>query len=395
MRGIKTAALASSLAVSALIPAVAAQAGTIARVTVTTVRSGLNAPKHLTLTRDGLFVAESGAGGTVGAANCVTGISTSGGPTKYCEGRTAAVTLIGGKKSGTVLGGLPSVIQESTGEVAGPGAIAFNRDGQAAVVIQDVLVNKHGGNSLPKPLGFYFGKLLLISGRKAIAVNIARFAATHPQPDYSLGNSAGETRYDSDPYDVAAYGSGFVVADAAANSLLQVSKWGKVSLLARFPYLSEVAAAHTLGNPQPVTVEAQAVPTSVAVGPDGALYVGLLRGVPSDPGTAYIYRVVPGQAPTIWAKGLTAVTSIAFDRWGRLLATEYSQAGLLAPPTVPGALVRISADGRIVTTLPVSGLYQPTGVAVGWDGTVYVSNYGGNLATAAHPGEVLKITGLG
>ena len=116
--------------------------------------------------------------------------------------------------------------------------------------------------------------------------------------------------------------------------------------------------------------------------------------LPSVPGTAYIYRVVPGHQPQIWAKGLTAVTSIAFDCHGRLLATEYSTGGLLSPPTTPGALVRISRDGHSVTTLPVAGLFQPTGVAVASDGTVYVSNYGDSTATAAHPGEILKITGL-
>jgi len=147
-------------------------------------------------------------------------------------------------------------------------------------------------------------------------------------------------------------------------------------------------------GPNPVTVKAQAVPTSITVGPDGALYVGLLRGVPSVPGTAYIYRVVPGHQPTIWARGLTAVTDIAFDRHGRLLATEYSTGGLLAPPTVPGALVRISGHNHTVSALPVTGLFQPTGVAVGSDGSVYVSNFGASTATAAHPGEILKITGL-
>ena len=69
--------------------------------------------------------------------------------------------------------------------------------------------------------------------------------------------------------------------------------------------------------------------------------------------------------------------------------------GLLAPSTDPGALVRISPNGRHITTLPVPGLYQPTGVAVGPGGAVYVSNYGYNLATNSHPGELLKITGLG
>ena len=165
--------------------------------------------------------------------------------------------------------------------------------------------------------------------------------------------------------------------------------------MARFPAAAEQLPAGVIGNPAPVTIEAQAVPTSVAVGPDGALYVGLLRGVPSDPGTADIYRVVPGQQPAIWASGLTSVTAIAFDRQGRLLATEFNTGGLLAPPTTQGALVRVSDNGRTVTTLPVPGLFQPTGVAVSANGTVYVSNYGdSNTVSSSQPGEVVKVTGL-
>jgi hypothetical protein len=67
---------------------------------------------------------------------------------------------------------------------------------------------------------------------------------------------------------------------------------------------------------------------------------------------------------------------------------------LLAPPTVAGTLVRISHHGHTVTRLAVSGLFEPTGIAVGSGGTVHVSNYGDSTATAAHPGEILKITGL-
>ena len=351
-----------------------------------------NGDANLTLTGDGLWVAQAGAGGPAGKSNWVTGPSSGGaGNTKYCVGQTGAVSLI---RHGHVAASvrLPSVIQTDSSEVAGPAAVTFSH-GQAAVIMQDVLVNSKGVNALPKPAGKLFGQLLIRSHRGVKTVNLAAYAAAHPQSASSLGTVPGETAYDSDPYDVVAHHGGFLVADAAGNSLLQVSPSGKIHLLARFPAVTETAPAVVLG-PKPVTVKAQAVPTSIAVGPDGALYVGLLRGVPSNPGTAYIYRVVPGHRPTIWAKGLTAVTSIAFDCHGRLLATEYSTGGLLSPPTTPGALVRISRDGHSVTTLPVTGLFQPTGVAAASDGTVYVSNFGGSTAKAAHPGEVLKITGL-
>ena len=391
MQRLAAAALAAAVLAGVAIPAAAAEAAP-GGVTASVVRGHLNNPRHLTLAGGGLWVAQAGAGGPAGSSNCVTGPSIGGpGNTKFCVGLTGAVSLI---RHGHIAASvrLPSVIEADNHEVAGPAAVAFSR-GQAAVVMQDVLVNSHGGNALPKPAGNFFGKLLILSGRGVTTVNLAAYAAAHPQPAWSLGTVPGEKAYDSDPYDVVAYHGGWVVADAAANSLLQVSPSGRIHLLARFPAVSEVAPAGVFG-PAPVTVKAQAVPTSIAVGPDGALYVGLLRGVPSDPGTAYIYRVVPGHHPRIWARGLTAVTAIAFDRQGQLLATEYSTGGLLSPPTTPGALVRISHHGHTVTTLPVTGLFQPTGVAVGSRGTVYVSNYGSSTATAAHPGEILKITGL-
>jgi len=394
MQRITGTVLAASLLAAGGIPAATAEAASAVTtgVTVTVVQGALNAPKHLTLTSAGLYVAQSGAGGT-GAANCVQGPATGGTKlVQYCVGLTGAVSLIKGS-SVAKSGPLPSVIEEDTQEVAGPAAVAFNGNSQA-VVFQDVLENPDGSNALPKPLGTAFGTLLLRQGGTTVLADLAAFAAAHPQPASSLGDFPGETAYNSDPYDVAAYRGGYVVADAGANDLLEVSEQGTISVLARFRALSEVAPANLIGNPKPITIKAQAVPTSVAVGPDGALYVGLLRGVPSDPGTAYIYRVVPGQQPTIWARGLTAVTAIAFDSAGRLLATEYNVDGLLAPDTDPGALVRISCDGKTVTTLPVPGLYQPTGLAVDPDGTVYVSNYGYNLATDTHPGQLLKITGL-
>jgi hypothetical protein len=384
------AALAPLVAVLA-VPATMAQAANRPAIKVSVVATDLNAPKHLAFGPGGLYVVESGAGGKAGRANCVSGPGTEGAkPTKYCVGLTGAIARVtsGGARS---VARLPSVVEEDSGEALGGAGVSFAYH-RIAVVFQDVLVRKDGRNRLPRPYGHVFGTLT-IQGRKRVVANLARFAARHPQSRYSLGNVPGETAYDSDPYAVTAYRGGYAVADAAANSLLYVSTRGKIRLLARFPTRRETVPAGVLG-PRKMTVDAQAVPTSVAVGRHGALYVGILRGVPSRPGTAYIYRVVPGHAPKVWARGLTAVTAIAFDRHGRLLATELSTGGLLAPPTVPGALVRISANGKVVRVLPVHGLFDPTGVAVGAAGVVYVSNFGASAATAKKPGEVLRITGL-
>src|SRR5215475_2636483 len=199
MQRLAAAVLAGAVLAGVAIPAAAADAAP-GRVTVSVVRGGLDNPRHLTLTREGLWVAQAGAGGPAGSSNCVTGPSIGGpGNTQFCVGQTGAVSLIRhGRVAASVR--LPSVIAADNNEVAGPAAVAFSH-GRAAVVMQDVLVDSQGGNALPKPAGNLFGKLLIRSGRGVSTVDLAAFAAAHPQPPFSLGTVPGETAYDSDPYD--------------------------------------------------------------------------------------------------------------------------------------------------------------------------------------------------
>ena len=112
--------------------------------------------------------------------------------------------------------------------------------------------------SATQPFSLAFGTLRLLSGRTTKVVDIAAFAAAHPQSASSLGTIPGETPW-----------------DAGANDLLYVSATGRISMLARFPAVAEQLPAGVLGNPAPISVMAQAVPTSVAIGigADGAVYV--------------------------------------------------------------------------------------------------------------------------
>jgi hypothetical protein len=368
-----------------------AGAGTAgAAIKVSVVAGHLNSPKHLLVTDRGIYVTESGTGGPVGADNCVTGPSTEGpGTTRFCTGRTGAVVLIRGHRVTVVASKLASMIEQAPLEAAGPSAVTVDAKGRLSILYDDDLVTSTGGTTLPAPDASVFGTFQIAGGGVA---HISSFDSAHPQSAATIGGTPGEKLYDSDPFDVVRYKTGYVVADAGSDSVVFVSKAGRVSLIARLPTFPENVPAGVFG-PSVVPLDAQAVPTSVAVGPDGALYVGILRGVPSLPGTADIFRVVPGHAPTIWASGLTTVTGIAFDAQKRLLATEYSTGGLLAPATVPGAIVRIRSNGKQVTKLPVTGLLQPTGIAVGADGAIYISNNGVSAGNASKPGEVLKITG--
>src|SRR5439155_19944809 len=94
---------------------------------------------------------------------------------------------------------------------------------------------------------------------------------------------------------------------AAGNDLLWIGPNGKASVLAVFPTQTlklTRAIGKLIGAPPSMTsISVQSVPSRVALGPDGALYVGELTGAPFAPGSARIWRVVPGQRPTVYAFG--------------------------------------------------------------------------------------------
>jgi hypothetical protein len=108
-----------------------------------------------------------------------------------------------------------------------------------------------------------------------------------------------------------------------------------------------------------------------------------LTGFPFQPGAAKIWRVVPGQAPTVYASGLTNVTDLAFGPNGSLYAVEIAANGLLNGPI--GALVKITPGGSL-HEIVVGGLFAPYGLAFA-NGAAYVSA----CTVCAGGGQVLKI----
>lgn len=194
---------------------------------------------------------------------------------------------------------------------------------------------------------------------------------------------------DTNPYGILALPGKRVVADAGANALNEVAANGGVSTLAVFPDRM-VEAPPFLELPPGTEIPMDAVPTSVAIGPDGHYYVGQLTGFPFPVGGANIYRIpAQGGVPEVYAEGFTAIIDVAFGADGSLYVLEIAKNGLLNAFIFndwTGALIRVTSNGTR-TEIAAGALFAPGGVAVGSDGTLYVTNNG----IFSGSGQVLRI----
>jgi sugar lactone lactonase YvrE len=344
---------------------------------VSVVAQGLDNPRGLAFGPQGeLYVAEAGRGGS---APCVKDPSGDG---SSCYGATGAITRIQQGKQTRIATGLPSLAGKEGGGptfATGPVAVSVDKQGSLFAVIG------LGGNPKDRAklgdAGPNFGQLVKIdpSGTWRNVADISAHEGTH-NPD------GGEV--DTNPYALVTTPDGHLVVDAGGNDLLKLAPDGTISTLAVFPN-RQVSAPSSLKMPPGAQMPMQSVPNSITRGPDGAYYVGELTGFPFPVGSARILRVVPGKAPTIFAEGFTNIISLAFDHKGNLYVLEITKDGLRFAEqggSMTGALIKITPDGARTTVL-TDRLVTPTGLAVGIDDALYVSNYG----VFNGKGEVLRI----
>ena len=384
MSRLRLLALIAAAAATCVTPLAHAR-GQAGRLTV--VARGLNNPRKLFLAPNGsLFVAEAGAGGR---DRC---LGTGAG--RACIGLTGSITEIAGGEQHRIVVGLPSVSTLDEQRAAGP-ADGLVRKGRLDVLLQDTRTNARGSNGLGRD-GRTLGALVTTApglARPRVIASLAAYEAAHnPDRGAGPGTAYGNPPVDSDPYAFTSYRGGFAAVDAAGNDLLWISPKGTVSVLAVFPTQTLVLTATERRSfgiaPSVKTLSVQSVPSSVAVGPDGALYVGELTGVPFRRGAAHVWRIVPGGKLSVYASGLTNVSDIAFQGKS-LLVLEIASAGLVASAS-PGALIRIDPNGRR-TVLASKGLVDPTGLAVG-NGAIFISNHGTSPGAGPGPhGEVVLL----
>jgi hypothetical protein len=327
----------------------------------TVVMRGLDNPRGLAFAPNGaLYVAEAGRGGSGPCA-------LNGANENRCFGTTGAITRLWKGRQSRVAEGMPSHALPDGSSASGPNDISFQGTGGAYITL-----GLGGGVEFMEALGSeYFGTLIHMpaSGKWKVVADVA----LHEFDENPAGGPV-----DSNPFGVLAEPGGRLVADAGANALLRVAANGTVETLAVLPPQPNPT------NPRvgPPTIEA--VPTAVARGPDGALYVGQLTGFPFVQGLAKIYRVVPGQDPVVHCAGFKAIMDLAFGPDGSLYVVENATGGLFFPAN-SGQLSRVAPD--CTRTPLLVGLDRPTSVAVGDDGAIYVTDHG----VTAGAGVVLRI----
>ena len=135
------------------------------------------------------------------------------------------------------------------------------------------------------------------------------------------------TDIDSNPTGLLTARRGFVYTDSGGNALISTRRGGRAIAI-----FEPVPSTQPVRLRPPGRIPADAVPTDVVVGPDGARYVSQLVGFPFEPGASTIWRVPRGGDPEPYATGLTNVTSLAFAKDGTLYAVEIAANGLLARP---------------------------------------------------------------
>jgi hypothetical protein len=335
------------------------------------IATGLLNPRGLSLGPNGrLYVAEAG----VGAGSDVEGL----GPT----GKIIAIVHPGKADPWihTVRTGITSLGSRVGTDTEGVDGISVDANGIIwAIVGRSAKVT---GISDPQ-----IGRLLRIrqNGTYTTAGNVGDrgyyFTKYHP------GLDPGGQFPDANPYGVFAGGHRYVV-DAGANTLDVVKPDGTVRVLAYFPN----------------TPAADAIPTCVARGPDGALYIGTLALVdslfagPPHP-AATVYRVDPSQTnpnnfhtvlniATVWATGFWPIHGCTFGPDGSFWVSQiFTKVGPRGPGG--GEVVRVPwnhpNDQSLRTKYGAGQLDGAGGIAVADDGTVYVAN-----RTTSADGEVLR-----
>ena len=329
---------------------------------VSVFAEGLDNPRGLTFGPDGaLYVAEGGQGGmnATTESQCEQVVPPIG---PYTGGPTARISKIDADGTRTTVAeGLPSD-QNVPGFVAGVSDIAFVDDVMYALIAGGGC--SHGNPDDPN------GIIRVNSdGSTELVADLSAFVMANPVAE----PNPLDFEPDEGAYDLAVIDGQLYVSESNHGAIDRVD-----------PATGDITRVIDMS-----ATEGHVVPTALAVGPDGTLYVSNLLTVPAVEGGAKVWTLTPDDTLTEYATGLTAVLGLAFDSDGRLYALETTAGGNADAPVIPGTgrVVRLADDGtwEVIAT----GLVFPTGMTFGDDGMLYVSNFGFGFPPGA--GQIVTV----
>ena len=342
----------------------------------TVIASGLNGPRGLTFGPDGsLYIAEAGSGGTNATVGSCAQTPPPIGP--YHGGTTATIArLTSGGKLETLATGLPSSVA-AQGDVQGIADVTF-LDGKLYALVAGGGCS-HGNPTLPNGIV----QVNLKNGKWNYITDLSLFYLEHP---VAFPN-AGDYEPDGVPYSFAPYEGKLYTVEPNHGQLTATGPGGSTSQVLDFSYLfghmvpTSIAADNNnlyVGNLGlfPITSNGERITTlSKDLG-----FIDTTPGFGTRPAEIYKFRLAASRA------GFTTVVGVKVGPDGLLYVLELSDTDGGYPHPGDGKVLRVNADGTIVTV--VTGLAVPTGMTFGPDQALYISNLG---AAPAGAGQILRI----
>ena len=327
--------------------------------TITVFATGLNNPRGLEFGPDGfLYVAEGGLGGTNSSTGSCDQVIPPIGP--YTGDYTASISKI------SPTGVVTRIVENLPSSQTSPGTGGLVSGVADVTFIGNTLYALVGGagcsHGFPNdPNGIF---KVNNNGTMQLIADLSDWSLNHPV--------ANPEEDDFEP-------------DGTWYSMIAVN--GK--LYAVEPNHGEMVKVTTNGNISRVidvsATQGHIVPTAVAY--HGNFYLGNLHTFPIEPGSSNIYKVTPSGNIQIRESGLTTVLGLVFDHHNRMYVLEMSTAA--GPPTPnTGKIVQIQPSGQ--QQVIADSLFFPTGMTLGPDGALYVSNKGFGPAIPGF-GEILKV----
>jgi len=359
----------SALALGSAFGQSASKAGTSAVVrsapnNVTVFATGLNNPRGLKFGPDGnLYVAEGGIGGADSTEGCCEQVIPPVGPyTGSVPGSRISKIDANGVRT-TAVDNLPSSQTSATTGNLTSGAADIAFIGETLYILLAGAGCSHGVSQVPEmPNG-----LLRVNavGTTELIANLSAFVkanpVAHPNP--------GDFEPDGTWYSMIALGDTLYAVEPNHGELDKITASGQISRIA------DISAS-----------QGHIVPTALAY--HGNFYVGNLNTFPVVPGSSKILKITPSGNVTVAIEGLTTVLGLLFDGRDRMYVLETSTAPG-DPTPFTGKVIRVDRSGH--QTEIASGLFFPTGMTLGPDGALYVSNVGFGPPPVGL-GEILRIT---